>query len=426
MIWLSLLATLALAQDGPDPLGLYAAETPAAVEGAPVAAEGTAAAPPTAPPAPGVGTPREGATVRAPIPADLGWVWSYGGPLLLLGGALGAAWVIRKKGLKIPGLSGAGLSAFTAESPAVEVKAQATLAGQNSLAVVQVNGFGPPRSLLVTAGPGGSRLVADLTPAVPQAAVPQGADAVADAIRQALGGAAGQVAASTAVPPAVIAPTVAPPAVMAVAGPVGTAPVAQAAPIAAPAPAPEPQDAIQQAPAPTSTPIPTPVEIPAPSAQGDQPQDIGSADVFDTELAGAMDRVELSRPLSPPPLPPVAPRRSREDWRARAYTQRAAEPPPAPEDLVDVIGELSSQHRRRGRASESTGRRAATPSTQGRARRAHVEALTKNAPQPIGRRFGGSSRRSAIVRDAGSRSERTQAARDLLEQVMARRRTDPS
>lgn len=408
MIWLSLMATLAMAQDGPDPLGLYDGAAPPAA-----ATADTGQAPPTAAVAPvAIQTARPAPVATAPVPVGSGWLWSYGGPLVLLGGALAGAWMIRKRGLKIPGFGGQALAAFQAEGPSVEVKARTPLAGQNTLAVVEVTGFGPTRSLLVTAGPGGSRLVADLSgqPSQPPA---QGADAVADAIRQALSPAA--AAASTPVQAPV---------------PVLAAPI-----IAAPQAS---QAAVQSTPqAPTAVPtaaVPVPAErapaIPTPAvpdAQGDQPDPGAPADLaFQSELAGAMDSVQRREPATePPPSAPARPA-NRTDWRAATYLQSAPEPPPAEEDRVDVIGELAHKHRRRAFAPEPNPRRAdAQAVSHGRARRSHLEQLTRSAPQPAARRFGGPvSRRSTVVRDAGSRAERTQAARELLEQVMARRRAE--
>ena len=132
------------------------------------------------------------------------------------------------------------------------------------------------------------------------------------------------------------------------------------------------------------------------------------------------------------------------DWRSATYLQESDDDPPREEDLVDVIGEFAHLHKGGTQGSARGGSRGAVRGTarttaaarepvrkrrQG-ASRGHLEQLVRNHDDGTGRRFGGSAsvsetrRPTPVLREAGSRRERTEAARALLEKVMAQRRGD--
>lgn len=450
MIWLPLVTTLALAQ-GPDPLGLNAATgegtgemTPDPIAEATALAEATIAAevqPTTAaqapapiaarPAPPKPETPAPSASA-APL-VDGGWLFSFGGPLILLLGVGGALWYIRKNGLSLGSMNLQGLRAFTGgaipEGVQLRVSARTPLAGQDGLAIVHVDGLARPRQLLVTTGPGGSRLIADLSPDPATPAAPAvGTDALAEVLQKALESrwtapqAVAQAAAPAATPPAV--------ATMAAHAP-APAPAQAQAP-AAPAPAPTPVVSTGPAPAPASTagvaitsagiaPVLSHREAPATHAfERHLASEVQSAQDEPTQDAApprtrprSQDRISLSAEREPRPAQRGA------DWRSATYLSRAEEPPPREEDLVDVIGENAADFRERH--GRSTPRRRATT---GRRRSAgHLAQLARSEVRPDSRRVGGERRRN-VLREAGSRQERTDAARALLERVMAQRRGD--
>lgn len=428
MIFLPLLASLAQAQDVVDNdarlLGVEPAaqttEAPATTQPDVQATVVDTVAPAAPAPAP------KRATLSAPVPVDTSWLWSFGGPLGLLVIAAGGAWYVRKNGLKIPGMSGNGLANFQ-EGPQVVVRSRTPLAGQDVLAVVEITGIANPRRLLVAGGPGGSRLLSDLS------AVANDESATSDAITRAVQTALAGAWATPQMTPAAPVPMAAAAAPM----PVAPQPVVAAAP--APVAAPAATQLQHAASAPANTPPPAapqatveivPVQFPEEAAANEEIDEAPSRDrqggqAFEAELANELDHVEISRArrarreLVADPTE-AAPRRGRRnDWRSAAYLSRDAEP------IAEIgDGRPARDTRRPARArrmEDRKGRRRELERNNNS--RGHLAALTRGAKPDAGQRFP-NRRNGGVVRDAESRRERTEAARALLEQVMARRARD--
>jgi hypothetical protein len=350
-MWISLLSTLALAQDDPglDARLLGTAPAPT-VEVTPMAR------PPRLLPASDL------TLTEAPWTS---WAWSVGAPaafLLLLGGA---GWYLRRNGLR---LAPRGFRAVE-EGPTLQVLARTSLAGHDQLCLVEMGGLGAPRRVLVSSGPGGTRLIADLSatvPAVPAAPAPVPAapetavgDLVARAVREAIAASA----------PALPVP------VPAMAG----APSAGPAPMPVPVPAPVPAFVSYE-------PDPEPRREPRREA-GNEPMRSRAQGVqpFDDNLRAELDE------------PPRARRDARADWRANAYLNTAIDDP---DD--DNLGELGD-----GRAPTRP-----TPPRQASAQRGHLESLARPARPREAR---------GLIKEAASRQDRTAAARALLENMVARK-----
>lgn len=416
MMWLTFLAGLAMAQDDASRnLRLLgdAPETAGATQatGAPVYAPVVATPAPVQAP---VSAPAPVASVSSPFGA--GFFWNFGGPLALLAVVGGAAWWVRKNGLPMRGANRMGFAGGT-DGPSIEVCSRTPLAGNDVLAVVEVQGFGRARHLLVAAGPGGSQLIADLSPTSGQnpsagaAPSPVTADAIAAAVQASLGTAWTHPQAPSA-PPAPVAAYAAPTTHGAAPVAHGTAPVhgtaAQGPATAAPEPAPAPR------------PIPTPVvdvrvdtpAPPEPRADDARPQGIQDDLDFAVELQDSMDAVDVD----------IRPERRRErsalggrrDWRTAAYTGADEFTEERPRETRPTSSRSRGGEPRRAppRARRMDDRRSGTgadPATRG-----HLEQLVR-------RRDGASESGGRLRTDARSRRERTQAARALLEQVMARR-----
>jgi hypothetical protein len=109
------------------------------------------------------------------------------------------------------------------------------------------------------------------------------------------------------------------------------------------------------------------------------------------------------------------------DWRSATYLARDERRHDSPMgELGD--GRPSSDTRRPARARRMEDRKVRRREIE-RSDRGHLEALARRPAPDAGQRFA-NRKTAGVVRDASSRKERTEAARALLEQVMARRARD--
>lgn len=380
---LALLGCAALAQDVvPDAADPTTVPEATGVEAppAPVVVAPTPKPPPTpvaldrrllgadAPVAPAEAAAPSTATVAG---VDLADAWGLLWPLGLVGVVGGGLWLAKRRGFTLTGVK-KSFSLEDVEGPSVRVVSRTPLVGTDTLLLVQVDGLDAPHHLLVIARPGGSELLQDLTP---------------HAVRQP----APQPFAQTPPLAPPVAPPIAPPPPTPVEAPVGVmAGAAAAAP--SPAPRPAPQDPSPQ------------LEDVWPSRAQDEP----------------------------------APPRANRNWRAAAYQQ--SESMDLDDDNLDAYAPSVTDRRRapaqdedqrprptaprrdparpRARAADpapTTPRRATPP-------RPHLEALTRGGTQS--RRRSPAPDPRASSRTGGDRRERTEAARALLEQMIARRQRE--
>lgn len=403
MIQLALLTSLSFAQDplglgiegdisSPDPIDSYSdsysefAESTTAL-----AAETTVALAPAEP----------AATVSAPEPVGSNWMFTYLGPLALLGVAGGALLVVRKKGLKLGNFQLAGVDTFKASpagGPSMNIVSRTPLAGQQMLALIEVQAAGEPRHLLVASGPNGSQLISDLS-------APIVAPAVAPAPR----------------PVAYAAPTVA------MEEPV----LASASMAEAEAEAHPPVD---------HPPIPQTTQNALGAFDRAFSQEMNdvlagpAADLLD-DAATPDFKVELSAPVEQaPPTPQARPAANRpseapapktRDWRSAAYTTEPAVETTSADDLVDQIGEHAAAFKRRHPSVRPS--RARQPSANRSQRRQrgpnnHLASLTRDQGRAAPRQAERSAGPKRVMRQSESRTDRTEAARALLERVMEQRK----